>query len=76
MAEVKKALKEPPYFAVISLNPNIYLIWVRALKNYFGAKGCSNKESFIMASQKLQGYPNIGLVATKGRELFRARLES
>ena len=34
----------------------IYLIWVQTLEYYFEAKGCSNEESFMITTQKLQGY--------------------
>ena len=56
MAEIEKAMKEPPCFDGNSLDPTIYLTWVQTLEDYFVAKGCCNKECFLIATRKLQGY--------------------
>ena len=45
-----------PYFDGIGLDPTIYLKWVQSLDDYFEEKGCSGEESFMVATQKLQGY--------------------
>jgi len=46
-------MQEPPYFNGISLGSTRYLRCVEAFENYFKAKGWSNKESLIIATQKL-----------------------
>jgi len=56
IAQNKKTMEEPPYFDCISLDPTIYLRWVQTLEYYFEANECSHEESFLSATQKLQGY--------------------
>ena len=56
IAQKKKAIKEPPCFDGISLEPTIELRWIQTLKGYFNTKGCSHDERFLIATQKLQGY--------------------
>ena len=55
MAQVNKAIK-PPYFDGIGLDPTIYLKWAQSLNDYFEEKWCLGEESFMIATQKLQGY--------------------
>ena len=50
---MKRALKEPPYFDAISLDPTIYLRWIQTLEDYFEANGCSHEECFLIATKKL-----------------------
>jgi len=57
---MKKAMKEPPYFDGISLDPTIYLRWVQTLEDYFEDKVCSHEESFLIATKKHQGYSYYG----------------
>ena len=52
IAQTKKAMKEPPYFDGICLNPTIYLRWVQTLEDYFESKGCSGEESLTIATTK------------------------
>jgi len=55
MGQVKKAMKKAPSFDGISLDSTIYLEWFQTVKHHFKAKGCSGEESFMMATQKVQG---------------------
>jgi len=54
IAKVNEAIREPPCFEG-SLDPSHYLKWVQTLDAYFESNGYSNKESFIIAIEKLQG---------------------
>jgi len=56
MVHLTKATKESPCFDGITLDPTIYLRWIWTLKDYFEAKECSDEQSFLIATQKLQGY--------------------
>jgi len=53
MVKVKKALKEPPYFDVYSLDITVYLRLVQTCQDYFEGKGHSNEESFVIGMHKL-----------------------
>jgi len=44
MVHMKKVVKEPSYFDGISLDPTIYLRWVRTFEDYFKAKDVPIRE--------------------------------
>jgi len=46
MTQVKKAMKKPPYFDDISLDPTIYLRWVQTLEDYSKVKWCLDEKRF------------------------------
>jgi len=56
IAQVKQAMREPPCFEG-TLDPSYYLKWVQALEGRLIARGCLNKESFVMAIEKLEVVP-------------------
>ena len=53
---MQKALKEPPCFDCYILYIAIYLGLIQTLQGYFEDMGYCNEKSFMVGTQKLQGY--------------------